>query len=62
MAKIIVKYVAIDPYYSTTTQTFIGENLDSCDQQKYEFEKWLGRNHSNGIASIYKIEIIKEVK
>ena len=52
-----IKYTAIDPYYSDMVQTFIGSR-ESIDNQIYEFEKWLGKEHSNGISSIYKTEFI----
>lgn len=53
--KLTVYYEAIDPYYSSHDQTFIGPNEESCYSQKYEFEEWLGRNHPNGIMNIYKV-------
>lgn len=52
------KYRAIDPYYSDQIQTFIGSDINSIDEQIYEFERWLGREHPNGIVTIYKTEII----
>ena len=42
MARIKVRYNAIDPYYSTHIQTFIGVSLADCEGQKYEYEEWLG--------------------
>ena len=33
-------YEAIDPYYSSMTQTFIGVDEEECWNQKYEFEKY----------------------
>lgn len=53
--KLTVHYEAIDPYYSSHEQVFIGINEESCYDQKYEFEEWLGRNHSNGISNIYEV-------
>ena len=47
-----VYYEAIDPYYSSMTQTFIGEEEEDCWNQKYEFEEWLGRYYSSGIRYI----------
>lgn len=52
-----IKYIAIDPYYSDMVQIFVGSR-SSIDQQVYDFESWLGKEHSNGTASIYKTEII----
>lgn len=53
-----VYYEAIDPYYSSMTQTFIGVDEDDCWNQKYEFEKWLGRYYPSGIRYIYKVKIL----
>ena len=47
-------YEAIDPYYSFMTQVFIGVDEESCWDQKYEFDKWLGRHHPSGIHCIYR--------
>lgn len=58
--KRVVKYNAIDPYYSDFDITFIGADLDSLDYQQYELENYLGREHCNGIGSIYRPEIIEE--
>ena len=60
MARLDVKYTAIDPYYSDQEQTFIGYNIDDCWPQKCDFDEWLGRNHLSGISTIYKCEIINE--
>lgn len=60
MARLDVRYKAIDPYYSDQCQSFIGYNIEECWGQKYEFEEWLGRNHPSGIMTIYKCEILKE--
>ena len=56
--KLKVKYISIDPYETTHEQTFIGIDINDCDNQRYEYEKYLGRYHSNGISSIFKTEII----
>ena len=55
-----VKYKAIDPYYSDMEQVFIGGSIDSLDDQQYEFEKWLGKEHPAGIRFIYESEIVSE--
>ena len=60
MARLDVKYIAIDPYYSDNTQSFIGYDIDECWSQKYDFDKWLGREHPSGIRTIYKCEIVLE--
>ena len=60
--KLTVYYKAIDPYYSSHEQAFIGINEESCYNQRDEFEEWLGRNHSNSINNIYEViseELIK---
>lgn len=54
--KIIKKYVAIDPHYSDFEISFIGDNLDKIDEQIFDFEKYLGREHPSGISTIYKTE------
>ena len=53
--KLIVCYEAIDPYYSSDEQVFIGIDKESCYSQRDVFEEWLGRNHPNGIRNIYKV-------
>lgn len=60
MARIRIKYEAIDPYYSDQVQTFIGETIESCDEQRYEFERYLGRNHPHGFMAIYSPIVIEE--
>lgn len=58
--KRIVKYKAIDPYYSDVEQTYIGATLDEVDGIQYETERHMGQYHANGIMSIYETEIISE--
>lgn len=58
--KRVVKYEAIDPYYSDFEETYIGTTLDDIDAQQYETEKFMGHNHENGIDSIYKPVLIYE--
>ena len=57
--KRIVKYTAIDPYYSNIIQTYIGMTSEEIDNIQYETEEFMGREHSNGINNIYKVEIIQ---
>ena len=57
--KRIVKYTAIDPYYSDVVQTYIGMDSDEIDSIQYETEKFMSREHSN-INHIYKSEVIKD--
>lgn len=60
MARLKIKYEAVDPYYSDEMQTFIGYDIDDCWEQCTEFEKWLGREHPAGIMFIYKTHILEE--
>ena len=60
MAKLVIKYISIDPYYPTHTQTFIDSNIDDCWDQAIDYENWLGRNHPAGIKCIYKPELLIE--
>ena len=60
MARLKIRYNAVDPYYSTHEQTFIGVNLDDCDNQRFEYEQWLGREHPSGIMTIFKPELLEE--
>lgn len=48
-----VWYEAIDPYYSDIIQTFVGTTWEDLDNQEYEHDKYLGREHSAGIVFIY---------
>lgn len=56
--KLKIKYIAIDPYYTTHEQTFIGIDIDDCENQQYEYERYLGKEHANGISSIFRTEIL----
>ena len=55
-----IYYESICPYYSSMVQTFIGVDEQDCWNQKYEFEKWLGREHPAGIKFIYRDKILDE--
>lgn len=57
--KRIIKYKAIDPYYSDVTQTYIGTTVEEIDNIQYETEEFMGREHANSINNIYKVEIIQ---
>ena len=52
--------MAIDPYYSDQEQSFIGYDIKDCWSQKYDFDRWLGREHPMGMKAIYKEEILQE--
>ena len=54
-----VHYEAIDPYYSSCDQVFIGIDEESCYEQKRAFEEWLERYHPNGIRCIYRETILE---
>ena len=60
MARLDVKYIAIDPYYSDCDQSFIGYDIDNCWSQKHDFDEWLGREHPMGYTAIYRCKIINE--
>lgn len=55
-----VWYEAIDPYYSDEVQTFIGASWEDLDEQEYEHDKWLGREHPAGIRFIFNKHTIYE--
>lgn len=55
--KRVIKYIAIDPYYSDVIQTYIGMDSDEIDSIQYETEKFMSREHSN-IGNIYRSEVI----
>ena len=57
--KRVVKYIAIDPYYSDVIQTYIGMDSDEIDSIQYETEKFMSKEHSN-IGNIYRSEVIKD--
>ena len=57
--KRVVQYLAIDPYYSDITQTYIGSTIDEIDNIQYETEEFMkGENLS--LSSIYKVNIIED--
>lgn len=55
--KRIVRYVAVDPYYSDQTQTYIGANPTEVDNIQFETEQFMSREHAS-LSMIYKPEII----
>jgi hypothetical protein len=57
--KRIVRYIAIDPYYSDVTQTYIGTNSDEIDAIQSETERFMCKEHSN-TGNIYRSEVIKD--
>lgn len=57
--KRIVKYTAVDPYYSDMEQTYIGESLREIDNIQMETEDFMAQEHCS-LSMIYKTEIIYE--
>lgn len=55
-----VWYEAIDPSCTDCVQTFIGATWEDLDNQEYEHDKWLGREHPAGIRFIYDKHTIYE--
>lgn len=55
--KRVVKYIAIDPYYSDVIQTYIGADSDEIDSIQYETEKFMSEGNSN-IGYIYRKSIV----
>ena len=51
--KRIVKYTAIDPYYSDVTQTYIGTTAEEIDNIQYETEQHMKGSHFS-LSSIYE--------
>ena len=59
--KRVVQYLAIDPYYSDITQTYIGSTIEEIDNIQYETEEFMkGENLS--LSSIYDVNIIEDEK
>ena len=57
--KRVVQYLAIDPYYSDITQTYIGSTIEEIDNIQYETEEFMkGENLS--LSSIYDVNIIED--
>ena len=59
--KRVVRYLAIDPYYSDITQEYIGTSEEEIDNIQYETEEFMkGENLS--LSSIYDVNIIENEK
>ena len=56
--KQVVKYTAIDPYYSDQIQTYIGATQEEIDNIRQETEEFMAREHNGLLSMIYKTEII----
>ena len=57
MMKRIVKYKAIDPYYSDCIQTYIGATVSEIDAIQCETEDFMAKEHCS-LYMIYEPEII----
>lgn len=55
--KRIVKYTAIDPYYSDQEQVYIGTSAEEIDRIQWETEEFMAKEHYS-LGAIYKTEII----
>jgi hypothetical protein len=53
--KRIIKYKAIDPYYSDVIQTYIGTTAEEIDNIQYEVEEHMKASHFS-LRSIYERE------
>lgn len=57
--KRVVRYTAIDPYYSDQEQTYIGATLDEIDSIQFETEEHMARFHAS-LGMIYRPEVVYE--
>ena len=55
--KRVVKYIAIDPYYSDIIHTFIGSTSEEIDNIQEETENFMNQS---SIFNLYKREIIDD--
>ena len=56
--KQVIKYTAIDPYYSDQIQTYIGGSPDEVDSIRKETEDFMAREHGGCLFMIYRTEIL----
>lgn len=56
--KVVVKYVATDPYYSDQVQTYIGATAEEVDNIRQETEDFMAREHNGLLSMIYKPEVV----
>ena len=59
--KRIVKYIAIDPYYSDITHAYIGSTEEEIDKIQYETEEFMRGEHYS-LSIIYRKEIIQDIE
>ena len=55
--KRIVKYEAVDPYYSDQEQTYIGSSPEEVNAIQWETEEFMAREHTC-LSMIYRSKII----
>lgn len=56
--KQVVKYTAVDPYYSDQIQTYIGSSAVEVDAIRQETEDYMAREHNGMLDMIYKAEVV----
>ena len=56
--KQVVKYVAVDPYYSDVEQTYIGSTAEEVDNIRKETEEFMAKEHNGLLSMIYKTEVV----
>lgn len=57
--KRVVKYIAVDPYYTDFEEVYIGASAYDIDKIQYETEEHIATGHFS-LSTIYKKEIIFE--
>lgn len=57
--KRVVRYIAVDPYYTDFEEVYIGASAYEIDEIQYETEEHISQFHYS-LSSIYKKEIIFE--
>ena len=55
--KQIVKYIAVDPYYSDQCQTYIGSSSEEIGNIRMETEDAMKGEHYS-LSTVYKAEVI----
>ena len=56
--KLVVKYTAVDPYYSDQIQTYIGASPEEVESIRQETEDFMAKEHGGVLSMIYKAETI----
>ena len=55
--KQVVKYIAVDPYYSDQCHEYIGETAEEVDNIRMETEDYMRGEHCS-LSMVYKTEIV----